>query len=350
MLAMAPARMGAFCPGKLEPERAASYNARALSDLHYLTQDDLNWRTLYDIACLAATSLYSGDYALVRAHFNSFNQLLPFVEISATHEHLLHFVLVLDVTFAMSTDDRPMLAWPDVLEKPCQSEAVDDLLARTIKDSPLIVSTSSTLSFTMGMGLVHLSHRLPLPQNLQKLLGEVGKCGNLARLVFQTRQATNDDAHAMCMSLLRLHHSLLSERFTGIAEAIRLCLILKLSYLRTRLISRSVNRLAVTLADVINKAPNETNLQKRRTPDLMLWIYIVGGSAATDPDLKHWYATQCIQVARALGSLQASQLRANVEKYFYLDAVHKAIIAEVEPMMVRDSGARFWPIGIYPIR
>ena len=186
-----------------------------------------------------------------------------------------------------------MLAWPDVLGKQClprtrdvvsSAEAdyrIDAWISSEPGSRPLVSSNSSALSFSMGFGLPSLIDRPLFPPRMQELLHKVKSCGYLARFVFQSPQATSDDAHSLCMSLLRLHHSVLAQRFGGAAEALRLCLVLILSYILARLSSSSANWNAVRLASAVGEIEDLESPQKVTFAELLLWIFIVSAFAPT---------------------------------------------------------------------
>ena len=352
MLAMASARLDAYSPGILAPSRSTYYSSSALKYLQPLEPEDLSWRTLYDVGCMAAAALYANNQNLVRTHLNGFNRILPFIQINATHEHVMHFVLGLDVTFAMSTGKKPMLAWPDNLEQQCypRSEIVSpdgdqdletaDYFGLLKKGSTLVKSDSDDFKFAMGMELVLLDQRLSLSKGIQEVVGEVARCGYLARFVFHSARATHEDAHAMCMSLLRLHHSLLSHRFDGIRQALRLCLFLNLTYLRTRLSFGSENRNTLKLAKILEPIIDDISSYDNEVADLMVWMCIVGASTATAPDLKDWYVGRCLEAVKVVQSFKPDSIKVHVGKYFSLQDLHHTTVAEVESRLRRSSAVR----------
>lgn len=352
LLAMASARMEAFFPGSFAARRVEPLNTKALKQLQSLNQENLDYRALYDIACLAAAALYLDNHDLIRAHLLGFNRISRLITFNPLEEHLLHFVMVLDVTFAMSTDKKPMLAWPNVLR--C-TPTTQNVGFSTMQDMPLdielasqpedtcLVSSKSPVSFSMGFGLVLLNESVLFPVRMQELLQEVSRCAYLGRWVFKSQEATSDDASALCMSLLRLHHSLLSERFNGIAEALRLCLFLNLSYLRTKLSPSSANWNAVRLVSMVDTVDYGMKFQEQIFADLLLWMCVVGASAAADPDLQDWYIDRSVQAARVIGLAGGnSSVQTHVEKYFYMETGHHGTVAKVELRLMSKLGNANW--------
>ena len=275
LLSMTAARIEAFAPGTLTPTRSAWLNMQAVKHLQRLRPEHLDHRTLYNISYLAARSAYKDNYTAARTHFKAFSQLLPLVTINVTHEYLMHFILVWDMIFAMYTGEKPMMAWPAVLDRQCRppmrqniskqttnSNTAMESSADTVAPPPeglsssLVSSTSSNLNFSMGSKLLFLSQDILLLRRLQQLLEELSTCSKLTRFVFLSPASTPTDAHALFMSLLRLYHSLVLERVNSesdIAEAVRVCISSTLSNLRTRLSARTANWNAKRLAAMLLK-------------------------------------------------------------------------------------------------
>ena len=334
LLSMAAARMDAYSPGTLTPTCSRWLNMQTVKHLQGLTLENLDHRTLYDIGCLAAASAYMNDETAAKTHFKAFSQLLPLVKINATHEHLMHFVLVLDVIFSTHTGKRPVLAWSQVLDRQCRLQKHHNSRSNRSTDpgfsvaappegSFLVSSKSSALSFSAGAKLIFLFQYVSLPIQLARLFDEVAPCSHLARYVFLTPHSTPPDAHALCMCLLRLHHSLLCEHFDDpLPEAIRLCLIMNLSYLRTRLSARSANSNARRLAEVLKRPQVETGAEDAEIAELMVWICAVGASAATELELKDFFFAECLKVVKQIGLRTLMEVRAHIEKYLYIEAVH----------------------------
>ena len=79
----------------------------------------------------------------------------------------------------------------------------------------------------------------------------------------------------------------------------------------------------------------------------MVWMCIVGAPAvATASDLvklREWFLDICIKAANPVGLKNtAMDVKAHVEKYFYLEAVHKGVVEDVAVRRMQSDGAVFY--------